>query len=80
MNGDGGAKTHYQGGNPPMEYQDIREQFENLTSSERLEKLNLMWPSLAMEIQMCVLLLITAILGPEDVAALSHTIVMLSDN
>jgi hypothetical protein len=66
-----------------MNYEDIREQFENLTSSERLQKLNLLWPSLHPEIQMCIMLLVVAILGPKEIEAISHTIAVfsaLSDN
>jgi hypothetical protein len=62
-----------------MDYEDLVQQFANLTSAERLQKVNLMWPSLHPEIQMCVLSLLVAILGPEDVAAISHTIAVFSD-
>jgi hypothetical protein len=47
-------------------YYAKREEFEEISSAERMQRLNVVWPSLAPAIQICILLIVWAILGPAE--------------
>lgn len=55
-----------------MTFEELRQKFEGMTAAERLQALNLMWPELHLELQICVMMTVVAILGFSEAKVLGR--------
>lgn len=62
-----------------MNYEEIKERFEGMTSAERLQTVNLMWPDLHPTLQVCISLTVVAVLGLAEAEAICRLTHYLSD-